>query len=240
MIKCRFMQFSQYYKRKDVAENYDLRRMKGVKAQLVRIMERRAVVDLIPAGKKKILEVGVGTGYFTELLAKMGDLDGIDTSEEMLKVLRRKIKDINLKKSNILSMKLNKKYDVIVSIRVISHFNRDEVLQALRKLSDHLNPGGSIILNLENPSMLRKTLRKITNWGSTYTYQYSDNEINSMFKLMSLKIIDKIYIDHLFIYPLHILNKLAFGNLSEVILRLEKMLKKFKFCSTNVFIKCLK
>ncbi len=234
------MQFSQYYKSKDVAEGYDSRRMQGVKAQLVRLMEKIAVVSLIPPGKKKILEAGVGTGYFTELLAKMGDLEGVDISEEMLNVLRKKIKGVKLKKANILSMKLNKKYDVIVSVRVISHFNKSEALQALRNLSAHAKPNGVIIFNLENPSVLRKTLRKITNWGSTYTYQYSDNEVNSMLRLLRLNVKNKIYVDHIFLYPLHLINKIVMGYLSGSILKLENMLEKVKFCSANVFIKCLK
>lgn len=234
------MQFSQYYKNKNVAEGYDSRRMRGVKAQLVRLLEKRAVVNLIPPGKKKILEAGVGTGYFTELLVKMGDLDGVDISEEMLNVLREKIKDVKLKKSNILSMNLNKKYDVIVSIRVISHFNKGEALQALKNLSAHTKSNGAIIFNLENPSVLRKILRKITNWGSTYTYQYSDNEINSMLKLLRLTVKNKIYIDHLFLYPLHLINKITRGYFNELILKLEKLLEDVKFCSANVFIKCTK
>jgi len=232
------MRFSEYYQDKNVATDYDARRMKGIKASIVRLLERRAVLDLLPRGNLKILEAGVGTGYFTEMLAKHGYLDGIDISKEMLQVLRKKIKNVSLMQADILSLKLLKKYDCIVSVRVISHFNKKDASLALKNLAKCLTSAGTIIFNLENPSVLRRIGRKITNWGSTYTYQYSSSEIKQIIRYAKLNSVKTIYIDHLILYPLHIINKISFGLFTNIILRFEKSLEKFKFSSANVFIKC--
>ena len=234
------MRFSEYYQDEHVAETYDSRRMTGIKAPLVRIMERRAVLSLLPSKKMSILEAGVGTGYFTEILARKGKFEGIDISGEMIKVLRKKIRNVKLSQADILSFKTLKKYSCIISVRVISHFNELGALAALKNLAKCLEAEGVIIFNLENPSILRIVLRKLTNWGSTYTYQYSNSNLGRLLRSAKLRPVKLIYVDHLILYPLHIINKLSNGALNKLVMRLETNLENIRFSSVNVFVKCKK
>lgn len=234
------MSFSKYYQNEVVAKSYDSKRNRGIKSPLVRLMERMAVMSLIPSGKIHILEAGVGTGYFTELLVSRGNLDGVDISKEMIAVLKKKINGVRLFQADILSLRLPKKYDCIVSVRVISHFDRDNANLAIKNLTKHLKDKGFMIFNLENPSILRRIMRKVTNWGSTYTYQYSKRDSLELIESSGLKKIKEIYIDHLFLYPLHVVNKLGCGFLNKTILKIERSLENVRFSSANVFLKCQK
>jgi len=232
------MKFKDYYKNKEVVDSYEERRAKGIKAQVFRRLERQFVEVLLRGCKPNILEAGVGTGFITEILRKHGNVDGFDISKEMIKKTKLKFPDMDIKEADILHLKLNKKYDVIVSIRVISHFKFNDAKSALINLKRTLNSSGQIIFNLENKSIIRRLSRKITNWGSTETYQYSSDDINRLLNEANLLKEKVIYLDHLFILPLHLLNKLLHGKISNFIFNLEMKLSKIRFMSNNSFIKC--
>lgn len=234
------MDFKRYYQNKSVADSYDSLRMKGIKGGITRCLER-AAVDLLTgkAKKQKILEIGVGTGFISKILLKKGLFHGMDISQEMLKKAGE-IGNIKLTKGDILNLKIKNKFDIIVTIRVISHLSKKDALRALLNINRALKKNGEAIFNLENKSVLRRILRKITNWGSTYTYQYSEREICEMAEKSGLKVDKILYIDHFFILPLHLLNKILFNKLNNFIFKLEIKLLKFPFTANNFFIKCKK
>ena len=234
------MEFSEYYKNKQVVESYEERRKKGLKSHIVRALERQAISSLLIGTGSNILEAGVGTGFITEILRKHGKVSGFDISPEMIKRTKSRFPDMEIQEADILNLALKKKYGTIVSVRVISHFKPKDAKKAISNLASVLQPRGNIIFNLENPSVIRRLARKITHWGSTETFQYSNSVINDLTISAGLKITDRFYIDHLFILPLHILNKILFSSLDNAIFNLEKKLSSIKFLSNNVFLKCQK
>ena len=234
------MEFKEYYKNKSVVDKYEEERDKGIKAKVFRRLERRFVELLVQGCKQNMLEAGVGTGFITEILRKHGHLDGFDISTEMIRKTKSKFPDMHIVEGDILNLKLNKKYDTIVSIRVISHFKFNDAKKALINLRNHLNTNGEVIFNLENRSITRRLLRKIMKWGSTETYQYSSRDINALIKESGLKLSKIIYLDHFFMLPMHFLNKILLGSLDNFIIRLETKLSGVRFSSNNSFIKCQK
>jgi 2-polyprenyl-3-methyl-5-hydroxy-6-metoxy-1,4-benzoquinol methylase len=234
------MEFKDYYKNKQVVERYEQERDKGIKARVFRRLERKFVEILLSGCKKDMLEAGVGTGFITEILRKYGHLDGFDISKEMIIKTKSKFSDMKITEADILNLKLNKNYDTIISIRVISHFKFNDAKTALLNLKNHLNNNGNIIFNLENRSLTRRLLRKIMKWGSTETYQYSSNDITRLIKESGLKISKIIYLDHFFMLPLHFLNKILLSSLDNFIIKLETKLSMVRFTSNNSFIKCQK
>ena len=234
------MDFSTYYKNKEVVDTYDLRRLKGFKSQVYRRLERKYVELLLHDCGPSLLEAGVGTGFITELLRTFGKVRGFDISRTMLEKVRSKFPEVDLEEGDILTFSSKKKYDVVISIRVLSHFNFKDVEKALVNLRALLKSKGQLIFNLENPFIIRLLLRKIINWGSTVTYQYSTKELDVLLKRAGLKQVEKKYLDHFFIIPLHLLNSLFFHRLDNFLFNLELRLSHISFMSNNTFIKCKK
>lgn len=113
---------------------------------------------------KKILEIGCGTGrILLPALKKGADIEGIDSSPNMLKNLQGKAKAAGLKPKTYLAdmrkFKLNKKYDlIIVPFRVFLHnLTIKDQKKTLCNFHKHLLPAGRLILNFFNPDYKRMT-----------------------------------------------------------------------------------
>lgn len=236
------MEFTEYYKDADIVLKYDSQRNSGLKAKVIRKLEL-IFVDTLTNFKKqeklKILEIGVGTGFIARLLVKKGKYYGADISKEMLKIAEKRLNG-NYQKlihEDILNPKIKDKFDRIITIRVISHFNKEKSMIALKNIRKLLNKDGEFVFNIENVSRIRRMLRKILNWGSTYNYQYSKKDINDICKIAGFKIKEIIYLDHFFMLPFHLANKLFFNKLDNLIINLELKLKRVSFMSNNSFIR---
>jgi SAM-dependent methyltransferase len=100
-----------------------------------------------------ILDMGCGTGKHAEMLCDIGYSDGIDLSKDMLKIAqeRRKGKEEKLffTHSNIQELKLNNKFDTVVSLfHVMSYQNsNDELTNALKIAKEHLSDSGIFIFD---------------------------------------------------------------------------------------------
>ena len=235
------MDFKGHYQDKDVVNSYDSLRNKGLKGRVIRKLELRYVDYLTGSPKEQsILEVGVGTGFISKMLIRKGNFSGIDTSQEMLDVTKRLLGDVKLSVGDIKNLKIKNKFDKAVTIRVISHFYKKDAIIALNSLNLALKENGELVFNLENRSLFRRLARGILRWGSTYNYQYSKREIYEIAKKSDFNVSEVIYLDHLFILPFHLLNKLSFNKLENFIFNLEWRLRNIGFMSNNSFIKCKK
>jgi SAM-dependent methyltransferase len=108
--------------------------------------------------KGRVLEAMVGSGRVIIPLLESGlNLDGVDDSPEMLASCRRRITDSGLQadlyESKLQSLALPHKYEAIIipggSFLLID--DREESIQALKKLYEHLEPGGSLIMDIFLP-----------------------------------------------------------------------------------------
>jgi SAM-dependent methyltransferase len=108
--------------------------------------------------KGRILEAMVGSGRVIIPLLESGlKVDGVDDSPEMLASCRRRLEERDLKadlfESNLQNIDLPHQYEAIIipggSFLLID--DRRESIQALRKLHDHLEPGGRLIMDVFLP-----------------------------------------------------------------------------------------
>ncbi len=122
----------------------------------------RGIHDLIlgylrkrPRARLSILDAGCGTGRLMTLLAPLGEVSGIDASEQALQYCRERglsaveIVDLN-------SWSPGGRYDIITCIDVLCHESVRDIGAVLDQFHHALRPGGILILNLPAFESLRR------------------------------------------------------------------------------------
>lgn len=112
----------------------------------------KAIIERIEdASEKTALEIGCGTGLFTTRLSKvLKEVACFDTSEEMVKVLKEKIKEGNLKNISIYTEEIlnneefYEKFDIVYSSMVFHHIV--DIEKEFELLSKLLKKGGQVII----------------------------------------------------------------------------------------------
>jgi ubiquinone/menaquinone biosynthesis C-methylase UbiE len=106
-----------------------------------------------------VLEVACGTGRILIALAKENiDISGLDTSQGMLDILKRKAKEAGIEPqvqhADMVDFKFEKKFNlIIVPYRSFLHLSSESQRSgALKNFYEHLNPGGRLIIHSYNPS----------------------------------------------------------------------------------------
>ena len=108
--------------------------------------------------KGKVLEIACGTGrVYLELLKDGVDAYGIDISENMLEVLKKKAKELGLKpkvkKADMRNFRFNIKFSlIIIPFRSFLHnLTIEDQIKTLKNIKKHLAPNGKLILNFYYP-----------------------------------------------------------------------------------------
>jgi ubiquinone/menaquinone biosynthesis C-methylase UbiE len=111
--------------------------------------------EKIGSREKMVLDIGVGTGFLSIMLAEMGyNVVGIDLSEAMIKIARKKIDDRDLKirlelvDAESLSFE-DESFDAIVNRNVLSQL--PDPRKALSEWKRVLKPNGTLCFFLNGP-----------------------------------------------------------------------------------------
>jgi SAM-dependent methyltransferase len=136
-----------------------------------------------------ILEPAVGTGRVLIPLLEAGlEMEGVDNSSDMLTVCRARCEERGLKpvlhEADIRSLSLPHRYEAIIipagTFLLIER--REESLGALRRLREHLLPGGRLILDLELQTDFRTDVVSTKSWetpqGEAVTMESKVVEVN--------------------------------------------------------------
>jgi len=102
---------------------------------------------------KRVLEIGCGTGLFTELFARSGaQIIAVDISEDLLSIARAK----NLPEDRVMFMRkrfeecdIDGPFDAVIGSSILHHL---DIKPALAKIKELLKPGG--IMSFAEPNML--------------------------------------------------------------------------------------
>ena len=118
------------------------------------ILIKDRIDELIKANK--ILEIGCGTGEITKRLKDSFDVEGIDNSENMIKLARKKFKDISF---SILDMKDIEKimeYDAVIANFDTLNYLQDlsELDLVFRKVALSLKSNGIFLFDVLNRKMI--------------------------------------------------------------------------------------
>jgi tRNA (cmo5U34)-methyltransferase len=110
----------------------------------------------IDNSQPNVLEIGTGTGLFTEMFIKKypnARMDLVDIAEDMLNIAKERFKvnkNLNFYFENIIEFepKQNKQYDAIISSLAIHHLPDDEKKELYKKIAKWIKPEG-IFVNAE-------------------------------------------------------------------------------------------
>lgn len=113
----------------------------------------------------RVLEIGVGTARVAQALAQAGyTVHGIDVSEAMLEIARRKIDErVKLTRADMRDFDLNERFDlIIVPVNTFMHNHTlDDQLATLTSIKRHLTPQGLLVIDLFNPDPTRADDRRM-------------------------------------------------------------------------------
>src|SRR5713101_2949558 len=123
---------------------------------------------LIPSPEARVLELGCGTGRVLVSLAEgCGYIHGLDLSEAMVAVCRRKLQAAGIATTkarvevqDITNFALHQRFDLIIApYRVLQNLETDAAVTGLfRCIRQHLTPGGNCILNVFRPYGVKRRL----------------------------------------------------------------------------------
>ena len=105
-----------------------------------------------------VLELACGTGSLLEVLAKDYRVIGLDNSEGMLSVARKRLPNVELILADMADFKIEEKFDVILCIYdSINHLVDFLQWQAMfARVAEHLEPGGLFIFDMNTVEFLNK------------------------------------------------------------------------------------
>jgi ubiquinone/menaquinone biosynthesis C-methylase UbiE len=119
----------------------------------------------------EVLDVGCGTGNFTELLAQQCQrVVGVDLNEEYVKVAQARLKEnpgVEVLVSDATQLKWHQSFDTVVMLDVLEHIEDD--VQTLNQLSACLKPGGKIVIKVPALEFLYSPLDQVIGHYRRYT-----------------------------------------------------------------------
>ncbi len=107
------------------------------------------VLSLLPAGTRRVVDIGCGNGYMVGLLAARGlEAMGIEPSPDGVKQARAAHPGVRFEEGSVeedLGAKLGRDYDVVMATEVIEHLFTPRTL--LRAGLGLLRPGGRMLIS---------------------------------------------------------------------------------------------
>ena len=158
------------YEYKEMAKYYDI-----FYSNKLYDKEVKFLIYLI-SSKKSILDVGCGTGIHIKLLEEKGyQVDGLDLNKEMLNIAKGRVSG-TLYEGNLLDFKIDKKYDVIISMfAVFNHLKSyEEFEKGIINCLEHLKDKGMLIIDLHNGRTSGKKENKYGNCIRIMDWNYDE------------------------------------------------------------------
>lgn len=109
--------------------------------------------------KQNILDFGCGRGLMSKLASDYGEVIGIDLS---VKDAREKYPEIKFYEGDCLTTNIKEKpFNIILSIEVIEHIEKDKREEYIKKMHYYLKEGGYAILTTENKDVFKRYTYKL-------------------------------------------------------------------------------
>jgi SAM-dependent methyltransferase len=112
---------------------------------------RKMVEKHANSGGNQLLDVGCGAGHHDVFLKENFEVVGVDGSEEMLELARKRNPEIQYHQADMRSFHLNRQFDVVMAFDMIMYnLTYSDLQTTLTNLNRHLKPGGVLLFYTEN------------------------------------------------------------------------------------------
>lgn len=147
------------------------------------VLRELLIKNKIVCKGKKVLDIGVGTGFYIKFWEKLGveQITGIDITNKSIEELKKKYPDHKFMKGNISDLDYNKifpneKYDIITAFDVLFHIVDEEDFKNAIKNIRRFSNKGAIILIMDN---FLKEFKSARGHESDRTLSYYKKVLNS-------------------------------------------------------------
>ena len=117
--------------------------------ELTKYQRTLALVKQWRTGSESALEIGCSVGVFTAMIVpEFGNVTAVDIAGEALELTRSQTgnaPNVSYIQSDLLSLKLNRQFDVIFCAEVLMYIREKDTAEACRVLDALLKPGGLIV-----------------------------------------------------------------------------------------------
>ena len=128
--------------------------MPGFYNASIDLCQRLALAPWIRVPPPRVLDIGCGVGRWSRQLARRGaSVVGVDWSATMVEEARRRAiaeglaSRCDFRRQDVSALNVGERFPLIVGVTVLQHIlDDDRLASAVRRLADHLAPGGRIVL----------------------------------------------------------------------------------------------
>ncbi|NHK32347.1 MAG: class I SAM-dependent methyltransferase [Asgard group archaeon] len=108
----------------------------------------KIIIEFKKSKGNSLLDVGCGTGSHIQFFKNDFKCTGLDLNEDILEIARKKLPKTDFVQSDMAEMNLGKKFDIIVCLfsSIGYLLTEEKLLKAIKKFSEHLYPGGIVLI----------------------------------------------------------------------------------------------
>lgn len=138
---------------------------------------------LTPQEGERILDVGCGTGYLTNLIASSGAfVTGMDNSVDMIAKAKNAYPHLPFKVASVTGFKFDESFDALFSNAVLHWVTEKE--KAIQCMYNNLKPGGRLVLEMGGKGNVEKIVSALKT--ALLKYGYKENANRQMWYFPSL------------------------------------------------------
>jgi len=148
----------------------------------------------------QILEIGIGTGANIDILEKFGVLEGLDVSDESIRIIKDKYPHIKILNKKFPGETIDKKFDLVCLFDVLEHIEDDS--KAIEKIAQLLKDRGKLIITVPAYQFLWSYHDEIHH----HHRRYFKSELSDLLEKNNFKISHSGYFNFL-LFPLAFLQR---------------------------------
>ncbi len=195
MSKADLIEIKKHYSEGGVVKEYNRIRFGGIGGRYINDNEISPNITLLKStfknpSKIKVLDIGAGRGRLSHPVKKLGfDVYCLDSSKEMVKVLRKVISRKNIFiQSAFERIKSQDKFNVVTAMRFFDHFKLSDQKKILLNVKKNISKNGYVLFSALNAQGMESLVSSLFYFGKVNFY-YPHSDYEKMFKDCGFKVV---------------------------------------------------